>query len=118
MQHLTQTVKRILAFSAQYKIDPWVFSRECGAAAARFRSSRCEQKLRASHLQICRQFSDLFDIPDIAGETDHIVAASQNFAVNIMRVVIDGEFSRFDIAVFACYDGIQVFERQIRMHIF
>ena len=35
-----------------------------------------------------------------------------------MRVVIDGEFSRFDIAVFACYNGIQIFERQIRMHIF
>ena len=86
--------------------------------AADLRSADRKQQVRAGQLQICRQLSGLFDIPDIAGEADQIIAAPDDLAVNIVRIIVDGKLSYLQIAVLACRNGVQVFECQIGMYVF
>ena len=118
MQDLTQTIERVFPLTAEDKIDPRILPGKFRPLIADLRAADRKQKIGERQFQICRQGLDLLDVPDIAGEADHIVTASYDLTVDIVRIVVDGKFAHFHIAVIACSHRVKVFEGEVGMHIF
>ena len=118
MQNLAQTIERIFPLTAEDVIDPTVLAGEFRALIADLRTADSDQKIRKCQFQINCQCFDLLDVPDISGKANHIVTASYDLAVDVVRIVVDGEFPHLHIAVITRGHRVKVFESEVGMHIF
>lgn len=58
------------------------------------------------------------DVPDITGEADIVVTAPDDFCIDVVPIVIDGELKEFYVQIRTFRHAVEIFQRQIGVHIF